>query len=330
MDRADLGAVRAQGRTRPDGTSARGAVRLRLGTRGSRLALAQAVSVADGLAALGIETEVIVIRTSGDRLAQVALADFGGKALFVKEIEEALMENRIDVGVHSLKDVPGVLPPGLCLAAFPHRPEPRDSLITRGGTSLRDVATGATVGTSSLRRRVLLLSHRPDLRVEPIRGNVETRLAKLGSGAYDALLLAQSGLDRLGLRPAHTTALPVEEFVPAVGQGILGIEMREDAKEARELVSRLDDVRTRIEALAERAFLGRLGAGCHTPVAGHARLDGEAITVTGLVASLDGSTVLRSSIGGLASSAESLGEKLAEELLARGARPLLEPGGGRA
>ena len=301
-------------------------MRLRLGTRGSRLALVQATSVADGLAALGVETEVIVIRTSGDRLAQVALADFGGKALFVKEIEEALAEKRIDVGVHSLKDVPGVLPGGLCLAAFPRREDPRDSLITRGGHSLRDVGTGATVGTSSLRRRVLLLSRRPDLRIEPIRGNVETRLAKLASGAYDALLLAQSGLDRLGLQPAHAIALPVDEFVPAVGQGILGIEVRQDADDVRELVSRLDDARTRIEALAERAFLSRLGADCHTPVAGHAHLDGEALTVTGLVASLDGSTMLRSSIGGLPASAESLGEKLADELLARGARALLESG----
>ena len=305
-------------------------MRLRLGTRGSRLALAQATSVADGLAVLGVETEVVVIRTSGDRLAQVALADIGGKALFVKEIEEALIEHRIDVGVHSLKDVPGIVPPGLCLAAFPRRVDPRDSLVTRDKGSLRDVSHGATVGTSSLRRRILLLSSRPDLRVEPIRGNVETRLSKLASGAYDALVLAQAGLDRLGLQPAHAIALPVDEFVPAVGQGILGIEMREDATEARELVSRLDDVRTRIEALAERAFLGRLGAGCHTPVAGHAHLDGEALTVTGLVASLDGSTVLRSSIGGLPSSAESLGEKLAEELLARGAGALLESGGGRA
>jgi hydroxymethylbilane synthase len=290
------------------------------------LALAQAASVADGLAVLGVETEVVVIRTSGDRLAQVALADFGGKALFVKEIEEALIEHRIDVGVHSLKDVPGIVPPGLCLAAFPRREDPRDSLVTRDKDSLGDVPHGATVGTSSLRRRILLLSSRPDLRVEPIRGNVETRLSKLASGAYDALVLAQAGLDRLGLEPPHATALPVDEFVPAVGQGILGIEMREDA-EARELVGRLDDVRARIEALAERAFLGRLGAGCHTPVAGHAHLDGEALTVTGLVASLDGSTVLRSSIGGLPSSAESLGEKLAEELLARGARALLESGG---
>ena len=293
------------------------------------MAVAQATSVADGLAVLGIETEVIVIRTSGDRLAQVSLADFGGKALFVKEIEEALIEKRIDVGVHSLKDVPGALPAGLCLAGFPPREDPRDSLVTRDGGTLHDVASGAVVGTSSLRRRVLLRSHRPDLRVEPIRGNVETRLGKLESGAYDALLLAQAGLDRLKLRPPHTITLAVGEFVPAVGQGILGLEVREDAGEARELLRRLDDARTRIEALAERAFLSRLGAGCHTPVAGHALLDGETLTLTGLVASLDGSTVLRSSIEGLSSSAEALGEKLAGELLARGARRLLEAGGGR-
>ncbi len=305
-------------------------MKLRLGTRGSRLALAQTRSVADALAALGVEVDVIVIRTSGDHLAHVALADFGGKALFVKEIEEALLEKRADVGVHSLKDMPAALPAGLCLAAFPPREDPRDSLVTRRGGALRDLPSGAVVGTSSLRRRVLLLSCRPDLRVEPIRGNVETRLAKLESGAYDALLLARAGLDRLGLAPAHATALPPEEFLPAAGQGILGVEVREDDREARELVGRLDDTRTKMEALAERAFLHRLGAGCHTPVAGHARLDGDALSLTGLVASQDGATVLRSSIGGLASSAEALGSKLADELLARGARGLLDAGGERA
>ncbi len=299
-------------------------MKLRLGTRGSRLALAQATAVADALAAHGVESEIVVIRTSGDRLAKVALADFGGKALFVKEIEEALLQDRIDVGVHSLKDVPGKLPSGLCLAAYPRREDPRDTLVTRAGGALHDLLPGAVVGTSSLRRRVLMLACRPDLRVEPIRGNVDTRLGKLESGHYDALILAQAGFDRLGLRPAHAVPFAVDEFVPAVGQGILGVEAREDAKQTLALLRRLDDGRTRTEALAERAFLGRLGAGCHTPMAGHARLEGEALTVTGLVASLDGLTVLRSSVGGLPSSAESLGEKLADELLARGARGLLE------
>jgi hydroxymethylbilane synthase len=304
-------------------------MKLRLGTRGSRLALVQTQSVADALAALGVEIEITVIRTSGDHLAQVALADFGGKALFVKEIEEGLLQGRADVGVHSLKDVPGALPPGLCLAAFPPRADPRDCLVTGRGGGLGDLPPGAVVGSSSLRRRVLLLSCRPDLRVEPIRGNVETRLAKLESGAYDALVLAKAGLDRLGLAPSHASTLPAEEFLPAAGQGILGVEVREDDRGTRELVERLDDRRARMEAQAERAFLLRLGAGCHTAVAGHARLDHDAMTLTGLVASPDGATVLRSSIGGPASSAETLGLKLADELLARGARRLLEAGGER-
>ena len=254
----------------------------------------------------------------------MALADFGGKALFVKEIEEALLEGRADVGVHSLKDMPGALPPGLCLGAFPPRGDPRDCLVTRRGGGLADLPAGAVVGSSSLRRRVLLRGCRPDLTIEPIRGNVETRLAKLASGAYDAIVLAKAGLDRLGLTPDHACLLPPEEFLPAAGQGILGVEVREDDREAREVIARLDDGRTRTEALAERAFLVRLGAGCHTPVAGHARREGDAMTVTGFVATPDGATVLRSSVDGAASAAEALGGRLADELLARGARDVLE------
>jgi hydroxymethylbilane synthase len=302
-------------------------VKLRLGTRGSRLALIQTESVATALRTLGVEVEIIVIRTSGDRLAHSALADFGGKALFVKEIEEALLDGRADVGVHSLKDMPGALPAGLCLAAFPPREDPRDCLVTRGAGGLQDLPAGAVVGSSSLRRRVLVRCRRPDLRVEPIRGNVDTRLAKLASGAYDAIVLAKAGLDRLGLAPAHTSLLPPEEFLPAAGQGILGVEVREDDQEARRVIARLDDGRTRTEALAERAFLARLGAGCHTPVAGHARREGDVMTVTGFVASPDGATLLRSSVAGAASSAEALGRRLAEELLARGARQVLQATG---
>src|SRR5262249_22553636 len=221
LDRADLGAVRPRERARPSGAAGEGAVKVRLGTRGSPLALAQTRSVGDALAALGVDVEIIIVRTSGDRLAQAALADFGGKALFVKEIEEALLEGRADVGVHSLKDMPVRLPAGLCLAAFPPREDPRDSLVTRGGGGLQDLPLRAVVGTSSLRRRVLLRACRPDLRVEPVRGNVETRLAKLEAGAYDALVLAKAGLDRLGLAPAHASPLGAEEFIPAAGQGIL-------------------------------------------------------------------------------------------------------------
>jgi len=304
-------------------------VKVRLGTRGSRLALVQTQSVADALTALGVEVEVLVVKTSGDRLAQVALAEFGGKALFVKEIEDALLAGRADVGVHSLKDLPSALPPGLFLAAFPPRADPRDCLVSRRAGGLDELPAGAVVGTSSLRRGVLLRSRRPDLSVEPIRGNVETRLAKLDGDAYDAIVLARAGLIRLGLAPAHATALPVEQFLPAAGQGILGLEIRADDREVHELVGRLDDLRTRTEALVERAFLHQLGAGCHAAVAGHARLDGGTLGVMGLVASPDGARVLRSSIAGPSSSAEMLGRKLADELLARGARDLLGAVGGR-
>jgi len=297
---------------------------VRLGTRGSRLALIQCEQVAAGLRAHGARAEIVVIRTSGDRLAQVALADFGGKALFVKEIEEALLAGQVDVGVHSLKDMPAALPAGLTLAAFPAREDPADVLLTRGPGGWDGLPRGARVGTSSLRRRALVLARRPDLRPEPIRGNVETRIEKLHAGACDATILAAAGLRRLGLDPPHCTPLPVDEFVPAVGQGILAVEAREADREVLELLKRLDDTRSRSEALAERAFLDRLGADCHTPVAGHARHDGAALTLTGVVASLDGATVLRWQASGGLSEAERLGTAVAEELLARGAKALLE------
>lgn len=297
---------------------------VRLGTRGSRLALIQCEQVAAGLRAHGARAEIVVIRTSGDRLAQVALADFGGKALFVKEIEEALLAGQVDVGVHSLKDMPAALPAGLTLAAFPAREDPADVLLTRGPGGWDGLPRGARVGTSSLRRRALVLARRPDLRPEPIRGNVETRIEKLHAGACDATILAAAGLRRLGLDPPHCTPLPVDEFVPAVGQGILALEAREADREVLELLKRLDDTRSRSEALAERAFLDRLGADCHTPVAGHARHGGAALTLTGVVASLDGATVLRWQASGGLSEAERLGTAVAEELLARGAKALLD------
>jgi len=301
---------------------------LRLGTRGSRLALVQCEEVAAALRARGVDTEIVVIKTSGDRLAQVALADFGGKALFVKEIEEALLAGTVDVGVHSLKDMPAELPRGLVLAAFPTREDPRDVLLTQGAGGWSTLAAGASVGTSSLRRRAMVLARRPDLRAEPIRGNVETRIGKLAGGGYDAIVLALAGLKRLGLDPPHVTPLDVHEFVPAVGQGVLAIEAREADREVLELLKRLDDTRTRSEALAERAFLVRLSADCHTPVAGHARLAGGALTLTGVVASLDGTKVLRAHAGESAADAERLGMAVADELLAKGARALLDASNG--
>jgi hydroxymethylbilane synthase len=300
---------------------------LRLGTRGSRLAVAQAGQVADALRARGVEIEIVIIRTSGDRLADVALADFGGKALFVREIEEALLDGRVDAGVHSLKDMPAVLPGGLSLPAYPLGEDPRDVLLTRSGGGLDDLPRGARVATSSLRRRALLLARRPDLRIEPIRGNVDTRLRKLDEGLCDALVMARAGLERLGLKPEHAHALPVEDFLPAVGQGILGVEARTSDSEALEILRCVDHAGTRLRAVAERAFLARLAAGCHTPVAGHARLDGSAISIAGVVASPDGVTVLAGEASGPGSQAEALGERLADDLLARGARALLDARG---
>ncbi|MGH7413896.1 MAG: hydroxymethylbilane synthase [Candidatus Rokuibacteriota bacterium] len=298
-------------------------MKVRLGTRGSRLALVQSEEVAGSLRAGGADVEVIVIRTSGDRLAQVALADFGGKALFVKEIEEALLAGQVDVGVHSLKDMPSALPDGLAIGAFARRGDPRDVLLARVDGGWDALSAGAVVGTSSPRRRAMVLARRPDLRAEAIRGNVETRLDKLRAGAYDALVMAAAGLDRLGLSPPHSTPLDPDEFVPAVGQGVLAVEARQVDRELLELLRGVDDTRTRLAAVAERAFLARLGAGCHTAVAAYARLDGAALMLTGVVASPDGTAVLRASAGGPAEAGERLGTSLADEILAKGAKALL-------
>ena len=308
-------------------------MKLRLGTRGSRLAVAQAGQVADALRARGADIEIVIIRTSGDRLQDVALADFGGKALFVREIEEALLDGRVDAGVHSLKDMPAELPRGLALPAYPAREDPRDVLLTRSGGGLDELPRGARVATSSLRRRALLLARRPDLIIEPIRGNVDTRLRKLDEGLCDGLVMARAGLDRLGLKPEHAHLLAVEEFLPAVGQGILGVEARLADSEIQEALRGVDHPDTRMQAVAERAFLRRLGAGCHTPVAGHARLVGETLSIAGLVASVDGATTLTGEASGPGSQAEALGERLADDLLERGARALLDgesDAGGRA
>lgn len=298
---------------------------IRVGTRGSPLALRQATLVADRLRALARDraVEIVPMKTSGDRLAQVSLGEFGGKGLFVKELEEALLAGRVDLAVHSLKDMPAELPEGLCLAAFPSRDDPRDVLVSRAGGGIADLPRGAVVGTSSLRRRALLLSMRPDLKIEAIRGNVDTRLAKLSMGDWDAIVVAAAGLARLGLAPGNARPLAPDEFVPAVGQGILAIEARSSDRQLRSLLSGMDDPTTRAQAEAERGFLRQLRASCHTPVAAHARVVNEELSLEGLVASPDGRRVLRGRTAGAASSAPVLGRKLADELLARGAGEIL-------
>ena len=298
-------------------------MRLRIGTRGSALALVQAESVAAPLRRLGAAVELVPVRTSGDRLAQAALGDFGGKGLFVREIEEALLDGRVDVAVHSLKDMPAALPAALLLAAFPPREDPADVVVAAAPGGLDTLPAGARVGTSSLRRRLLLTARRPDLQVLPIRGNVDTRLRKLEEGQYDAVVFARAGLARLGLAPPHTTPLPVEEFLPAVGQGILGVEARAADDRILELLATLDDAMARREALAERAFLLGLGADCHTAVAGLARHEDGRLTLRGWVASPVDGRALAGAVAGRLDEAASLGERLADELLARGAGALL-------
>ena len=249
---------------------------IRVGTRRSALALAQAGLVAQGLRAQGYAVELVPMRTEGDRLAGAPLALVGGKGLFVREIEQALLRGTIDVAVHSLKDLPAAMPVGLCLGAFPRREDPRDVLLTRTGRALEDLDAGSVVGTSSPRRRALVMAARPDLVVEPLRGNVDTRMVKLESVTYDAIILAAAGLHRLGVIPPHAVALDPEEFIPAIGQGIIAVEARTDDEETLAALAALDEPQTRDCAEAERAFLGRMGASCNSPLAAHATILGAA------------------------------------------------------
>ena len=298
---------------------------IRVGTRRSALALAQAGLVAQGLHAQGYAVELVPMRTEGDRLAGAPLALVGGKGLFVREIEQALLRGTIDVAVHSLKDLPAAMPAGLCLGAFPRREDPRDVLLTRTGRALEDLDAGSVVGTSSPRRRALVMAARPDLVVEPLRGNVDTRMVKLESGTYDAIILAAAGLHRLGVVPPHAVALDPEEFIPAIGQGIIAVEARTDDEETLAALAALDEPQTRDCAEAERAFLGRLGASCNSPLAAHATILGAApdtLRLSALIASEDGRDVLRAHAAGMREHARAVGGELAEDMLARGAAGL--------
>jgi hydroxymethylbilane synthase len=290
---------------------------IRVGTRASALALAQARAVTAGLG--GTEIEIVPMRTEGDRLAEARLAVVGGKGLFVRDIEEALLRGDIDLAVHSLKDLPAEQPAGLTLAAFLAREDARDVLVTRRKATLATLAPGARVGTSSPRRRALLLAARADLAVEPIRGNVDTRLRKLGAGDWDAIVLAAAGLRRLALAPEHCASLDPDVFVPAVGQGVIVVEARAHDHATHARLARIDDPTARACALAERAYLARLGASCNTPMAAYARLDAGLVHMSAVVASEDGARVLRASATAPVADAVRLGRELAETLLQRGA-----------
>ncbi len=302
--------------------------RVRIGTRGSALALRQAEAVATALRAAwaGLVCEVVPIRTSGDRLATAHLAEIGGKGLFVKEIDEALLEARVDVAVHSLKDLPAVRPDGVVLAAFPPREDPRDVLVAESAATLGTLPRGARVGTSSLRRSVQLRARRPDLQAAAVRGNVDTRLAKLRQGQYDALLLAAAGLRRLGLFEVTATPLDPEEMLPAVGQGTLAVECRAGDAPVARLVGALDDPPTRAASLAERALLEGLGGACTTPLAAYARIEGDALRLDAWVATPDGARALRDAAVGDVRAPEAVGRHLAGRLLGAGAGELVQAG----
>jgi hydroxymethylbilane synthase len=266
---------------------------LRIGTRGSPLALVQAGMVRSRLAAATelneAAIELVVIRTTGDAIQDRSLAEEGGKGLFTKEIEDALLDRRVDLAVHSAKDMPTVLPKGLVLAACLEREDPRDVFVSHKARSLVELPSMSTLGTSSLRRQAIAKRARPDLLVLPLRGNVETRLRKLAAGEIDATLLAIAGLKRLGLFERATHIMSADEFLPAVGQGAIGIEARENDKRLSDILARIDHVDTSTAVACERAFLSALEGSCRTPIAGHATVSGDAVQFRGLIAKPDGS-----------------------------------------
>jgi hydroxymethylbilane synthase len=297
-----------------------------IGTRGSKLALWQAEWVRATLMRRfpGIAVELSIIKTQGDKILDVPLAKVGGKGLFVKEIEEALLHGRADLAVHSMKDMPSEIPAALVIGAVPEREVPTDVLIAREGLSLAEIPSGSVIGTSSLRRAAQLRRLRPDLEITPLRGNVETRLRKLDTGPLAAVVLAAAGVKRLNLAHRITEHLDPERMLPAVGQGALCIEMRDGDPRVGPLVATLDHPATRTVVSGERAFLKRLQGGCQVPIAGHGRLEGGIFTLTGLVADVDGSVVLKHQLSGPAALAERTGIELAEILLNRGADKILE------
>ncbi len=293
-------------------------IMLRIGTRGSPLALAQAHAVRDRLAAAHRwapdAIEISAIRTSGDRIQDRPLADAGGKGLFTKEIEQALIDGAVDLAVHSAKDMPTALPDGLMIAACLEREDVRDAFISRKAASLHALAAGAVVGTSSLRRQAQVRRLRPDLGVANFRGNVETRLRKLDEGLADATLLALAGLKRLGLAQTATAILPVEEFLPAVGQGAIAIEARTADARVRDLVAAVDHADTSAALTAERAFLAVLDGSCRTPIAGHATLAAQSLQFRGLILRPDGSEAHETACAGAREDAAAIGAEAGREL----------------
>lgn len=299
--------------------------RLHIATRKSPLALWQANYVRDALLSRnpGLDVELLTMTTQGDKILDTPLAKVGGKGLFVKELETGMLEGRADLAVHSMKDVPVEFPDGLGLAAILPREDPRDALISNKYSSIDELPEGARVGTSSLRRQCQLNARRPDLEILDLRGNVNTRLKKLDDGDYDAILLAAAGVKRMGWEERITELLAPEQFLPAIGQGAIGIEIREDDDRVRGLVSELNDQQTAIRVTAERALNEALQGGCQVPIAGYSEISHGVILLRALVGRPDGSELVQGVISGKPEDAAELGQVLADDLLSRGAREIL-------
>lgn len=298
---------------------------LKIGTRQSLLALWQSNFIAGELRKEYPKCEVTLkkIVTKGDRILDVPLAQIGGKGLFTKEIEEELLDGTVDLAVHSLKDMPTVLPEGLCLTVITSRANVGDAFVSNKYNNFAELPQGAVLGTSSLRRRAQLLAARPDLKIVDLRGNVDTRLRKLDEGNMDAIILAAAGLQRLGHGDRIKEIIPTSVCLPAVGQGALAIECRTDNTEVREMLAFLNDTATKQATDAERAFLGLVEGGCQVPIGVHAEVQNNEIKIEAIIASLDGSTVLRNTISGDAEKAVELGQKLGNQMLAEGGQDIL-------
>lgn len=298
---------------------------LRIGTRGSALATQQTQIAVDALHAAwpNLSVDVMHIRTTGDRIQDVPLAKIGDKGLFVKEIEEALLDGRIDWAVHSVKDLPSELPNGLSVGTLAARSDPRDALVARHGLNLATLPENAVIGTSSLRRRAQLLHWRPDLAIVPVRGNVDTRLRKLETDGLDGIVVAAAGLVRMGWEGRISDIIPPEISLPAVGQGALGVEMRSDDEEAHTLFQPLTCTATQAAVTAERTFLARLQGGCQVPIAAWATVDDSRLCLRGMISDIDGLTLLQGERWGLVHAPEQVGTVLAEELLQRGGEAIL-------
>jgi len=299
---------------------------IKIGTRGSKLALWQANWVKSVLEEKFPQhtVELIIIKTQGDKILDVPLAKVGGKGLFVKEIEQALLTRHIDIAVHSMKDMPAEIPDGLCIGAVPERENPSDVFISRSGLGFKELDSGSIIGTSSLRRGAQLRHVRPDIVIQPLRGNLDTRFKKLESENLDAIVVAAAGVKRLNLEHKIIEYLDPNIVLPAIGQGALCIEIRNDDATVGLLVESMDHEPTRTVVKAERAFLNRLEGGCQVPIAGHGKINKERLILTGLVAEIDGTQMIKGEKSGPLDSAEAIGIDLAEELLAGGAAEILQ------